>query len=176
MVFCLSVLVQQRKLRWSVINCQKKRKVHFRLKQYETMLSTSTKDPTALEAFEIHSNGLVGSWCDLGRIRRVYSGCLSPSGLGKVKSELEDYEGSAAAYRHSAMVGLLLGKAYSDGGRVSDAVAVYDQLISSYPNDFHGYLAKGIIFKENGRVGDAERMFIQARFFAPENAKALLVL
>ncbi|KAK3219028.1 hypothetical protein Dsin_012998 [Dipteronia sinensis] len=43
-------------------------------------------------------------------------------------------------------VELLLGKAYSDGGW-------------------------GIIFKENGRVGDAERMFIQARFFAPENAK-----
>lgn len=39
-------------------------------------------------------------------------------------------------------VELLLGKAYSDGGRVSDAVAVYDRLISSYPNDFRGYLAK----------------------------------
>ncbi|KAG2728417.1 hypothetical protein I3760_01G204600 [Carya illinoinensis] len=32
----------------------------------------------------------------------------------------------------------------------------------------------GIILKENGKVGDAERMFIQARFFAPENAKALV--
>ncbi|KAJ0007768.1 hypothetical protein Pint_30755 [Pistacia integerrima] len=71
-------------------------------------------------------------------------------------------------------VELLLGKAYSDGGRVSDAVAVYDRLISSYPNDFRGYLAKGIILKENGSAGDAERMFIQARFFAPERAKALV--
>lgn len=71
-------------------------------------------------------------------------------------------------------VALLLGKAYSDGGRVSDAVAVYDRLISSYPNDFRGYLAKGIILKENGKVGDAERMFIQARFFAPEKVKALV--
>ncbi|XVF23312.1 hypothetical protein REPUB_Repub13aG0026400 [Reevesia pubescens] len=71
-------------------------------------------------------------------------------------------------------VDLLLGKAYSDWGHVSDAVAVYDQLISSHPNDFRGYLAKGIILKENGNVGDAERMFIQARFFAPEKAKALV--
>ncbi|ESR63288.1 hypothetical protein CICLE_v10013945mg, partial [Citrus x clementina] len=71
-------------------------------------------------------------------------------------------------------VELLLGKAYSDGGQVSDAVAVYDRLISSYPNDFRGYLAKGIILKENGKVGDAERMFIQARFFAPEKVKALV--
>lgn len=71
-------------------------------------------------------------------------------------------------------VDLLLGKAYSDWGHVGDAVSVYDQLISSYPNDFRGYLAKGIILKENGNVGDAERMFIQARFFAPDKAKALV--
>ncbi|XP_019198475.1 PREDICTED: uncharacterized protein LOC109192338 [Ipomoea nil] len=71
-------------------------------------------------------------------------------------------------------VDLLLGKAYSDWGHVSDAVAVYDQIISSHPEDFRGYLAKGIILKENGSVGDAERMFIQARFFAPKNAKAFI--
>lgn len=39
-------------------------------------------------------------------------------------------------------VDLLLGKAYSDWGHISDAVAVYDQLISSHPEDFRGYLAK----------------------------------
>lgn len=72
------------------------------------------------------------------------------------------------------LVELLLGKAYSDWGHVSDAVAVYDKVISSYPDDFRGYLAKGIILKENGNVGDAERMFIQARFYAPKNAKALV--
>ncbi|KAK9082695.1 hypothetical protein Scep_029166 [Stephania cephalantha] len=71
-------------------------------------------------------------------------------------------------------VELLLGKAYSDWGHVSDAVSVYDQLISKYPNDFRGYLAKGIILKENGKVGEAERNFIQARFFAPEKAKLLV--
>ncbi|CAK7323758.1 unnamed protein product [Dovyalis caffra] len=71
-------------------------------------------------------------------------------------------------------VDLLLGKAYSDWGHVSDAVSVYDQLISRHPDDFRGYLAKGILLKENGSVGDAERMFIQARFFAPEKAKALV--
>ncbi|KHN39380.1 hypothetical protein glysoja_018152 [Glycine soja] len=71
-------------------------------------------------------------------------------------------------------VELLLGKAYSDWGHVSDAVTVYDQLISTHPNDFRGYLAKGIILKENKNIGDAERMFIQARFFAPDKAKALV--
>lgn len=69
---------------------------------------------------------------------------------------------------------LLLGKAYSDWGHVSDAISVYDQIISKHPDDFRGYLAKGVILKEKGSVGDAERMFIQARFFAPEKAKALV--
>ncbi|KAI3975321.1 hypothetical protein MKX01_033561 [Papaver californicum] len=71
-------------------------------------------------------------------------------------------------------VELLLGKAYSDWGHVSDAVTVYDRLISVHPDDFRGYLAKGIILKQKGKVGDAERMFIQARFFAPEKAKAFV--
>ncbi|KAL5711657.1 hypothetical protein ACHQM5_013918 [Ranunculus cassubicifolius] len=71
-------------------------------------------------------------------------------------------------------VDLLLGKAYSDWGHVGDAVTVYDQLISAHPEDFRGYLAKGIILKENGKTGDAERMFIQARFFAPYKAKTLV--
>ncbi|KAF5947292.1 hypothetical protein HYC85_013249 [Camellia sinensis] len=127
--------------------------------------------------------------------------------LGEVKYELRDYDGSAAAYRRSAMVSktinfevlrgltnallaakkpdealqvllasrerlnieksndasmnadrssletdsqamdpiqveLLLGKVYSDWGHISDALSVYDQLISTHPDDFRGYLAK----------------------------------
>ena len=71
-------------------------------------------------------------------------------------------------------IDMLLGKAYSDWGHIGDAVAVYDSLIASRPNDFRGYLAKGILLKANGEVGDAERMFIQAKYFAPSKAKALV--
>ncbi|XP_057995358.1 uncharacterized protein LOC110671344 [Hevea brasiliensis] len=53
-------------------------------------------------------------------------------------------------------VDLLHGKAYSDWGHASDAVSVYDQLISSHPNQFWVYLAKAIILKENGNVGHTE--------------------
>ncbi|MCD9558919.1 hypothetical protein HAX54_016610 [Datura stramonium] len=91
------------------------------------------------------------------------------SNVGTKKSEVK-----SKAEVDPIQVDLLLGKAYSEWGRVSDAVSVYNQLISMYPDDFRGYLAKGIILKENGNVGDAERMFIQARFFAPGNAKMLV--
>ncbi|KAL9257967.1 hypothetical protein AKJ16_DCAP05010 [Drosera capensis] len=99
---------------------------------------------------------------------------LSVEQVNDVSSETK---GSAEETRPQVdpiQVDLLLGKAYSDWGHVSDAVSVYDQLISNHPNDFRGYLAKGIILKENGNVGESERMFIQARFFAPEKAKALV--
>ncbi|CAO2840431.1 unnamed protein product [Amaranthus hypochondriacus] len=213
-----------------------------RLQQYETTLSSTPKDPIALE-------GAAVTLAELGEYARAASYLEDltkekPSDpdvyrlLGEVKYELKDYEGSAAAYRNSAkvtkaidievlrgltnallaankpdeavevlldarnrlsnvklestsgsessseendkqdvdpiQVELLLGKAYSDWGHISDAVSVYDQLISSHPSDFRGYLAKGILLKENGNAGDAERMFIQARFFAPEKAKAFV--
>jgi len=35
-----------------------------------------------------------------------------------------------------------LGRPILTGGHVSDAVSVYNQLISSHPDDFRGYLAK----------------------------------
>ncbi|CAL5376032.1 unnamed protein product [Camellia sinensis] len=216
-----------------------------RLQQYESMLAASPEDPAALEATAV-------TLAELGEYTRA--GSLledltkkkpnDPDAfrlLGEVNYELRDYDGSAAAYRRSAMVvvsktinfevlrgltnallaakkpdealqvllasrehlnieksndgsmnadrssletdtqavdpiqvELLLGKVYSDWGHISDALSVYDQLISTHPDDFRGYLAKGIILKENGRLGDAERMFIRARFFAPEKAKALV--
>lgn len=45
-------------------------------------------------------------------------------------------------------VEMLLGKAYSTwDGHSGDAIAVYDNIIASYPNDFRGYLAKVTIYQ-----------------------------
>uniref|UniRef100_A0A7S0X244 Uncharacterized protein n=1 Tax=Chlamydomonas leiostraca TaxID=1034604 RepID=A0A7S0X244_9CHLO len=65
---------------------------------------------------------------------------------------------------------LLLAKTYSGWrGHDVDALATYDALIARFPEDFRGYLAKGVYLRDKGRRADAERMFLQARFFAPEN-------
>ncbi|KNA20170.1 hypothetical protein SOVF_054870 [Spinacia oleracea] len=101
---------------------------------------------------------------------RLNNGKLSDSTIKTEKTS----EGNDTLDVDPIQVELLLGKAYSDWGHISDAISVYDQLISSHPSDFRGYLAKGILLKQNGIVGDAERMFIQARFFAPEKAKAFV--
>ncbi|XP_038985920.1 uncharacterized protein LOC103705755 isoform X3 [Phoenix dactylifera] len=183
---------------------KQKATLETKLQEYEAMLGKSPEDPTALEGatvtlVELGKYERASSLLDKLTKERPNNADAYRL-LGEVKYELKDYEGSASAYRSSLSqasngidfevlrgltnsllaakrpneVDLLLGKAYSDWGHISDAVAVYDQLISEHPNDFRGYLAKGIILKENGKVGDAERMFIQARFFAPDNAKALV--
>ncbi|KAH1240077.1 hypothetical protein GmHk_07G018042 [Glycine max] len=187
----------------SKLSEEDKATLQSRLKEFEATLSNSPRDPTALEGAAITLAEL-GEYAraaslldDLTKEKPNDADVFRF--LGEVKYELKDYEGSVAAYKSSARVSkdiqfevlrglsnsllaakkpeeveLLLGKAYSDWGHVRDAVAVYDQLISTHPNDFRGYLAKGIILKENKNIGDAERMFIQARFFAPDKAKALV--
>ena len=37
----------------------------------------------------------------------------------------------------------------------------YDALITRFPEDFRGYLAKGVWLRDKGRRADAERMFLQ---------------
>ncbi|KAF6263842.1 hypothetical protein COO60DRAFT_1698539 [Scenedesmus sp. NREL 46B-D3] len=72
-------------------------------------------------------------------------------------------------------VQLLLGKAYAGWrGHDQDALAAYDTLTGAFPTDFRGYLAKAVFLKERGRQGDAERMFLQAKFYAPEEMQAFV--
>eukprot|EP01018_Ginkgo_biloba_P025467 Gb_31482 [translate_table: standard] len=90
-------------------------------------------------------------------------------GVDEISNQMKDSEEV-----DPIQVDLLLGKAYSDWGHIGDAVAVYDALIAKQPEDFRGYLAKGILLRENGKAGDAERMFIQARYLAPPKAKTFV--
>lgn len=67
------------------------------------------------------------------------------------------------------------GKAYAGWrGHDQDALAAYDTLTGAFPTDFRGYLAKAVFLKERGRQGDAERMFLQAKFYAPEEMQAFV--
>ncbi|PIA25771.1 hypothetical protein AQUCO_10800038v1 [Aquilegia coerulea] len=133
--------------------------VKYELKDYEGSAAAYKSSASAVQVLLASREHL-----NLGKVNNNNYNESAASGNSEVK--MQDID--------PIQVDLLLGKAYSDWGHVSDAVSVYDQLISLHPDDFRGYLAKGIILKENGKVGDAERMFIQARFFAPDKAKALV--
>ncbi|XP_024516390.1 uncharacterized protein LOC9642029 isoform X1 [Selaginella moellendorffii] len=90
----------------------------------------------------------------------------------RTSSPAED--GTSSSSLDPVQIDLLLGKAYSAWNRPTDALTVYDALIKGRPDDFRGYLAKGVLLKEQGQASDAERMFIQARYFAPAKAKYLV--
>ncbi|CDY57945.1 BnaA07g38440D [Brassica napus] len=138
--------------------------VNFELKNYEGSIA-------AYKISEKVSNGI-----DLEVTRGLMNAYLAAKKPDEAVKFLLDTRERLNTRKTSTAdsVELLLGKAYSDWGHISDAIAVYDRLITDHPEDFRGYLAKGILLKENGSRGDAERMFIQARFFAPDKAKAFV--
>jgi len=70
---------------------------------------------------------------------------------------------------------LLLAKTYSSWrGHDTAALATYDALVARFPEDFRGYLAKGVFLRDQGRRADADRMFLQAKFYAPENRQRFI--
>lgn len=56
----------------------------------------------------------------------------------------------------------------------ADAMAVYDGIVQKDPLEFRGYLAKGVLLRKEGRKGDAQRAFLQARYNAPPEALNLI--
>lgn len=75
----------------------------------------------------------------------------------------------------STSLDLLIAKVYSNWrGHEGDAAAAYDTIVKEHPEDYRGYLAKGVFLRDKGRRSDAERMFIQARFYAPDSKQGVI--
>ena len=61
-----------------------------------------------------------------------------------------------------------------------DPLPLSQQYLNSHDSSQHslivcrGYLAKGAVYKSQGRKSDAQRSFIQARYLAPANLKPLV--
>ena len=56
-------------------------------------------------------------------------------------------------------------------GHEDDALLTYNNTIKKFPEDFRGYLSKGLYYQRKGQFGLAERNFIYARFRAPRDLK-----
>ncbi|EIE22110.1 hypothetical protein COCSUDRAFT_42503 [Coccomyxa subellipsoidea C-169] len=70
---------------------------------------------------------------------------------------------------------LLLGRVYTEWDRHdAEAMEVYDRIIDKNPSDFRGYLAKGVLLRREGRKGDMQRAFLQARYNASPEAMPVL--
>ncbi len=94
---------------------------------------------------------------------------MKASATGKEKESVNQQKGPGSSGPATldgsadiASLDLLLAKVYSSWrGHDRDALATYDGLIKNRPDDFRGYLAKGLFLKERGQKADAQRMFLQ---------------
>jgi Flp pilus assembly protein TadD len=72
-------------------------------------------------------------------------------------------------------LGLLLAKTYGQWqGHGADAMTQYDALSEAYPDDFRPPLGKGLLLREQGREGDAQRYILQAKFLAPPSSRPVV--
>ncbi|KAL0441245.1 UNVERIFIED_CONTAM: hypothetical protein Sradi_0063400 [Sesamum radiatum] len=95
--------------------------------------------------------------------------------LNKEKSKRNDDETVSTAEKRSDVdpiqVDLLLGKAYSDWGHISDAVSVYDQLISSH------LMISGVTWRrENVYTGQSIDVFLSTFYLRATIANILTLL
>ena len=71
---------------------------------------------------------------------------------------------------------LLTARIYSGWkGHGKDAEENYTKVIAEHPDDFRGYLAKGVFFREIGKPQEAENLFRQAKVLAPKGETLDLV-
>lgn len=72
-------------------------------------------------------------------------------------------------------LGLLLAKTYAQWpGHAGDAMTQYDALAEAHPDDFRPPLGKGLLLREQGREGDAQRYILQAKFLAPPSSRPVV--
>jgi len=118
----------------------------------------AASEQSNLEVFTALASALVYDDKPQEAVERVRSALDSAT----VKSNLGDVE-----------LGLLLAKTYSQWrGHVPDALAQYDALAEAHPNDFRPPLGKGLLLRQQGSEGDAQRFLTQAKFLAPKASRA----
>lgn len=64
-------------------------------------------------------------------------------------------------------VQLLLGQVYAQQSRNEEAIAIYDNIAESQPDDFRPLLGKAIVFRNSGKPADALPLLKRARDLAP---------
>jgi len=82
-------------------------------------------------------------------------------------SYIKDFK--AKGYADDVDAQLLEARVYSGWkGHGKDAEEAYQRVITAHGEDFRGYLAKGVFFREIGRPAEADSLFRQAKTLAPK--------
>jgi tetratricopeptide (TPR) repeat protein len=94
--------------------------------------------------------------------------------IGLLQTTLKTAAQANAAQPNSidvASVQMLLGRVYEQQERLTEAIAVYDQVIAKDAEDFRPVWAKAEIFNAQGRTEDAQTLYSLALSLAPPRYK-----
>jgi tetratricopeptide (TPR) repeat protein len=84
----------------------------------------------------------------------------------------EQVQGEATPARiDTASVKLLLAQVYVETNSPDQALKLYDEVISTTPDDFRPVLAKALVLQEQGDTETAQSLFTQATALAPAQFK-----
>jgi len=109
-----------------------------------------------------------------GRLRATTEALCEAGKQDEALAEVERVASDRDTYDPLSLL-LLKASVYSGwDGHAADAAALYDKAVDEYNEDFRAYLARGAFLQIQGQKGEAQRMFIQARFYAPTDAKAFV--
>ncbi|MEO2192715.1 MAG: tetratricopeptide repeat protein [bacterium] len=87
--------------------------------------------------------------------------------------EVKELRASAGSSLGNVELGMLQAKLLAQWrGHSPEAIQLYEELCDANPDDFRPFLGRGLLLKAEGRMADAQRMFVQARFLAPASSKA----
>lgn len=88
-------------------------------------------------------------------------------------AEVESLRGKHVDGLSDVELGMLQAKLLAQWrGHTPDALLLYEELCNTYPDDFRPFLGRGLLLKSEGRMADAQRMFVQARYLSPPSSKA----
>lgn len=124
---------------------------------YRDVLSSSPGDMNALQ-------GLVALLVQEGRPQAA---------VGLLQETLQTADDTNLVQPDSidvAAVELLLGQVYVETGQDEDALALYDEAIANYPDDFRPVLSKALVLQSQGET-EAQQLFSQAAELAPAEYK-----
>ncbi len=87
--------------------------------------------------------------------------------------EVKELRASAGSSLGNVELGMLQAKLLAQWrGHSPEAIQLYEELCDANPDDFRPFLGRGLLLKAEGRMADAQRMFVQARFLAPASSEA----
>ena len=174
----LEIRLQQKDLSGAIAPLEKLAKLHPQQTEYAILLAQTKQQVRDYEGAAAVYNDLLaehpGNIYALGGITNLYLVRDSPEraiALLKKTIQLASKDSPVAASIDREAVELLLGDLYTNQERYGEAIALYEEVATTNPDDFRPILAKALVFEKQGDLTAAKPFLEQAYVAAPEAYK-----